>query len=134
MVKALRKRLIIAAIVLLAGGVAVAFTGDRVREAVSFVLLSPAEKKLVGEWKAIAMGGEVVTTLRADHTFTSAGGCLEGTSRGRWAIDGSDIIYYYGDQPARDAAAELHPFRMPIQRLIEVDREAREWLAKYAKK
>lgn len=134
MVKASRQKVMIASFALLAAFVAVALTRDRISEAVSFARLSPAEKKLVGEWKAIAMGGEVVTTFRADHTFTSVGGCLEGTSRGRWSIDGSDIIYHWGDQAAADAAAELHPFRMPIQQLISVDREAREWLAKYAKK
>jgi hypothetical protein len=129
MVKASRKRLIIAAVVLLAAAVVVGFAGHRIREAVCFVLLSPAEKKLVGEWKAIAMGGELVTTVRADHTFTSVGGCLEGTFRGRWSIDGSDVVYAYG-LPAADGATN----RMPMRRLVEVDREAREWLAKYANK
>jgi hypothetical protein len=133
MVKASRKSLIIGVIVLLAAGVAAALSADRVREAVSFVLLPPAEKKLVGEWKAIAMGGEVVTTLRVDHTFTSVGGCLEGISRGRWRIDGSDIVYSFG-LAAAQGGTEVEPVRMSIQQLTEVDREAREWLATYAKK
>ena len=133
MVKASRKKLIIAAVVLLAAAVVGACAGHRIREGVSFVLLSPAEKKLVGEWKSIAMGGEVVTTLRADHTFTSVGGCLEGTSRGRWSIHGSDLVFSFG-LPAADGAAEPEPARMSIPQLVEVDREAREWLATYAKK
>src|SRR5204863_9097487 len=122
MVKASRKKLIIAAVVLLAAAVVVVFAGDRVREAVSFVRLSPAEKKVVGEWKAIAMGGEVVTTIRADHTFTSVGGCLEGTSHGRWRLDGSDVLYSYGP-PATGGTTEHEPARLPIRRLIDVDRE-----------
>jgi hypothetical protein len=133
MMKASRKRLIIAAVVLLAAAVVVTFAGDRVREAVSFVRLSPAEKKLVGEWKAIAMGGEVVTTIRADHTFTTVGGCLDGTSHGRWSLHGSDIVYSFGP-PATDGATELEPARLPIRQLIDVDREARQWLAQYANK
>jgi hypothetical protein len=129
--KASRKKLLIASVALVAAAVVVVLAGDRVRDAVSFARLSPAEKKIVGEWKAIAMGGEVVTTIRADHTFTSVGGCLEGTSHGRWRLDGSDVLYSYGP-PATET--EHEPARLPIRRLIDVDREAREWLAQYAKK
>src|SRR5204863_9179776 len=133
MVKASRKKLIIAAVVLLAAAVVVVFAGDRVREVVYFVRLSPAEKKLVGQWKALAMGGEVVTTIRADHTFTTVGGCLDGASHGRWSVQGSDIVYSFG-LPATDGAARSEPVRLPIRKLVDVDREAREWLAQYAKK
>jgi hypothetical protein len=131
--KASRKKLLITFLALVAAAVVVVLAGDRVRDAVSFARLSPAEKKVVGEWKAIAMGGEVVTTIRADHTFTSVGGCLEGTSHGRWRLDGSDVLYSYGP-PATDGATEHESARLPIRRLIDVDREAREWLAHYAKK
>jgi len=95
--------------------------------------LSPAEKKVLGDWKTVSIGGETVTTFRADHTWTSVGGCLDVTLHGRWRVDGSEVVYWL-DRPAIDDLPALQPIRQPIQRLIDDDREARRWLAQIPKK
>src|SRR6266436_5656617 len=96
MVKAPRKKLVIA-VVVLGAAVAVVFAAQPIRDAISFVLLSPTEKKAVGEWKTISIGGPVVTTTHADHTWTSVGVCLDPSPpiRGTWRVEGSDIVYEF---------------------------------------
>jgi hypothetical protein len=78
------------------------------------------------------MGGEVVTIIRADHTYTTHGGCLEGAFDGRWRVDGSDIIYYSADRPSVEALGDSVVFRMPIQKLLGLDREERVFQAQNA--
>jgi hypothetical protein len=90
--------------------------------------LSPAEKKVVGEWQTYSIGGVIVNTIRADHTWTSVGGCLPdaGPTRGRWRVEGTDIVYEI-DQHQYPDMPKLGPFRQPIQRLIDDDRQVRSW-------
>jgi hypothetical protein len=90
--------------------------------------LSPAEKRLVGEWKSMSIGGEMVMTIRADHTWTSVGGCLPdvGPVHGRWRVDGNDFIYET-DQHQFPDAPKLKPLRVPIQQLVNDDRVVRSW-------
>ena len=130
-----RKKLVIAIVVLLAAAAVIAFARQPIRNAVCFAFLSPAEKKAVGEWTSISIGGPVVMTVRPDHTWTSIGGCLEPDIpiNGRWVVDGSDIIYSV-DLPVLDGEPRLQPQRVSIQELIDGDRAAREWLARNKRK
>ena len=130
-----RKKLIITIVVLLVAAAVIVFAHQPIRNAVCFVFLSPSEKKAVGEWTSISIGGPVVMTLRPDHTWTSIGGCLEPDIpiNGRWVVDGSDIIYSV-DLPVLDGEPPLQPQRVSIQELIDGDRKARDWLARSAKK
>ncbi len=85
--------------------------------------LSPDEKKVVGEWKTYSIGGEIVKTIRADHTWTSIGGCIEPAepTHGWWRIEGADIVYEI-DQRRFSDMPKIGPFRQPIQQLINDDR------------
>jgi hypothetical protein len=122
--KAQRKKLIIATVAVLAVVASITFAARPIRDAVCFALLSPPEKKLVGEWKS----GTVVNTLRPDHTFTSVGGCLPdaGPGRGWWRVEGTDIVYEI-DQCQFPGMPKIPPARQPIQQLIEDDRQTRSW-------
>ena len=133
MVKPSRKKLAIIALAALTAATTISLAARPIRLAVCFALLSPIERKVVGEWKGNAMGGETVTTIRADHTWTSTGGCLEGTSHGRWAVDGADIVYSL-DLPAIPDMPDPQPVRMPIQELIDYDRLMRSWAQNPPKK
>ena len=124
MVKAPRKKLVIAALVLFTAATAVSVARQRIRDGVYFALLSPSEKKMVGEWKSYSIGGVMVTTHRPDHTWTSIGGCLDGTSDGRWSVDGADIVYTL-DLPRVDDAPSPAPVRLAIRDLIEADQWVR---------
>jgi hypothetical protein len=119
MMKARRKKATITTLAVLAAVASITFAAHPIHDAVCFALLSPAEKKLVGEWKS----GTVVNTLRPDHTFTGVGGCLPdaGPTRGRWRVEGTDIVYEIDQQQYPDMP-KLGPFRQPIQQLIEDDR------------
>jgi hypothetical protein len=126
MVRAPRKKIIIAVLALLAIA-AITFAAQPIRDAVCFPFLSTTEKKVVGEWQASMLGGVSVTTIHADHRWTSVGGsCFGDDVRfvGRWRLDGSDVILsfdsrQFGDWPAPD------PRRFSIQQLIDEDRETR---------
>jgi hypothetical protein len=56
MVNASRKKLLFFSVVLLLCAVAIAFPAQSIRDAVCFPFLSPAEKKVIGEWKASMLG------------------------------------------------------------------------------
>ena len=114
--------------VVLITAAAITFPAQRIRDAVCFPFLSPTEKKVVGEWHAQLIGGLNVTTIHADHTWTSVGGsCFGDDVRpivGRWSVDGSDVVFsvdsrQFGDGPA------LKPRRCSIQQLIDGDRKTR---------
>ena len=123
MVSAPRKKLVIAIIVLLAAAAVALFARHPVRDAVYFALLSPSDKKMVGEWKSYSIGGVMVTTHRPDHTWTSVGGCLDVTTDGRWSVDGGDIVYTL-HLPRVDDWPSPAPVRLPIHELIE----ANQWV------
>ena len=129
--KAQRKKAIITTVAVVAAVASITFAAHPIRDAVCFALLSPTEKKLVGEWKS----GTVVNTLRPDHTFTGIGGCLPdaGPGRGRWRVEGTDIVYEIDQQQYPDMP-KLGPFRQPIQQLIEDDRQTRSWADKPGKR
>src|SRR6266446_4819438 len=112
MVKAPPKKLVIIVLVALAAAAVITFAARPARQAVCFALLSPAERKVVGEWKTWSIGGEIVNTLRADHTWTSIGGCLPdaGPSHGWWRVEGADIVYEIDQRPYPDMP-KLGPFR-----------------------
>jgi hypothetical protein len=133
MVRAPRKKFIIAVAVSTAAALAI-FAVHRASDAVRFAFLSATEKKVVGEWKIYSIGGEIVTTIRPDHTWTSIGGCLEPAEpiNGRWRVDGSDIVYTI-DQPYLEFQ-KIEPWRQPIQQLIDDDRQVRSWALRPAKK
>jgi hypothetical protein len=135
MVKAAPQKLVITVLVALAAAAVITFAARPARDAVCFALLSPAEKKVVGEWKTYSIGGEIVTTIRADHTWTSIGGCMVDAPplNGRWKVGGSDIIYSV-DLPVVDDAPPPEPVRVPIQQLIDDDRQVRSWADHPAKK
>ena len=127
MVRAPRKRVVIGVVVLVAA-VSAAFARHPIADAICFPFLSTAERKVIGKWQAEMIGGTNVTTVRADHTWSSVGGsCLGDDDRpivGRWKVDGSDLVLsfesrQFGDYPAPD------PKRLSIQRMIEGDRRAR---------
>src|SRR5438874_755200 len=126
-----RRKIVIAIIVLLAAAAVIAFARHPIRNAVYFALLSPAEKKAVGEWTSISIGGPVVMTVRPDHTWTSIGGCLEPDIpiNGRWVVDGSDLVYSI-DLPVLDDEPPLQPQRVSIQELIDGNRATHEWLVR----
>src|SRR5262249_30280580 len=130
-----RKKLVITIVVLLAVAAVGVFSWQPIRGAVCFVFLSPTEKKAVGEWTYISIGGPVVMTIRPDHTWTSIGGCLKPDIpiNGRWVVDGSDLIYSV-DLPVLDGEPPLQPQRVPIHDLIDGDRKAHEWLARNKEK
>jgi hypothetical protein len=90
--------------------------------------LSPAEKKIVGEWKTHSIGGEIVTAIHADHTWTSDGGCIDGVPpiHGRWRVDGSDIVFYLDSGHTADSSTPA-PVRQRIQQIIDDDRQVRSW-------
>ena len=129
MVKASRKKLVFLSAVVLLTAAAIAFPAQRIRDAICFQFLSPTERKVVGEWRASMLGGVSVTTIHADHTWSSVGGSCFGDEDdrpivGRWRLDGSDVVFsfdsrQFGDWPAPD------PQRLSIQRLIDEDRETR---------
>jgi hypothetical protein len=124
MVSAPRKKLAIAVATLLAAVAVIAFARQPLRDAAYFAFLSPSEKKVVGEWKSWSIGGLIVTTHRPDHTWTSAGGCLDGTSNGRWGVDGTDIVYTL-HLPRVDDWPSPAPVRLPIHDLIDADQWVR---------
>jgi hypothetical protein len=135
MVKAPPKKFVIIGLVALAAAAVITVAARPARQAVCFALLSPAERKVVGEWKTWSVGGEVVNTFRADHTWTSIGGCLPdaGPSHGWWRVVGADVVCEFDERPYPDAP-KLGPFRQPIQQLIEDDRQVRSWALQPAKK
>ncbi len=124
MVTAPRKNLVIMVVVLLVAAAVIVFARHPLRNAVSFALLSPTEKKLVGKWQTYSDGGVIVTTLRPDHTWTSVGGWIDAPLNGRWAVDGGEIVYSV-DLPPAAGAPPLKPVRRPIQQLIDDDRQVR---------
>src|SRR4051812_6745245 len=130
-----RRKIVIAIVVLLAVAAVVASARHPIRMAICYVLLSPAEKQAVGEWTSISIGGPVVMTVRADHTWTSVGGCLEPDIpiNGHWVVDRSDLVYT-PVLPFPDLAPPLDPQRVSIQELIDGNREAHEWLARNTEK
>jgi hypothetical protein len=134
MMKAPSKKFVILALVVLLSAACITLGARRIRDAVSFALLPSADKRVVGEWTNISIGGPVVTTFRADHTWTSIGGCLEPQTpiSGWWKVDGADVIYSV-DLPAVDGEPPLQPNRVSIEQLIDGDRKARDWLARNTK-
>ncbi|HMG06264.1 MAG TPA: hypothetical protein VK581_12460 [Chthoniobacterales bacterium] len=127
MVRTPRKKIVIAALALLAAS-AIAFAAQPIRDAVCFPFLSPPEKKIVGEWQASMLGGLSVTTIHADHRWTSAGGSCFGDGgpylSGHWRLDGADLIFsftpgQFGDLPAPS------PWRCSVQQLKDDDRQTR---------
>jgi hypothetical protein len=124
MVDASRKKLVIDALVLLTAAAAVPLARQPIRDAVYFALLSPPEKKMVGEWKGYSIGGVIVTTHRPDHTWTSVGGCLDVTTNGRWSVDGEDIVYSL-HLPRVDDWPSPAPVRVPVHDLVDLDQWVR---------
>lgn len=124
MVSAPGKKLVIVIVALLAAAAVVTFARQPLRDAVYYALLSPSEKKVVGEWKSWSIGGLIVTTHHPDHTWTSVGGCLDGISHGRWSVDGADIIHTL-DLPRVDDWPSPAPVRVPIHDLVEADQWVR---------
>jgi hypothetical protein len=127
MVSTSHKKLVLVSVVLVTAAV-IAFAARPIRDAVCFPFLSPSEKKVVGEWQTSMIGGVSVTTIHADHTWTSAGGSCFGDGgpylAGRWRLDGGDLVFSYypgqfGDLPAPS------PSRRSVQQLMEWDRETR---------
>jgi hypothetical protein len=106
----------------------VSFALQPIRDAVCFPFLSPTEKKVIGQWQAQLIGGVNVTSIHADHRYTSAGGsCFGDDVRpivGRWWIDGSDVVFQ-ADQYQFPADYHADPHRLAIQQLIDTDREVR---------
>ena len=119
-----RKKLIIVVVLLLAAAAVVTFARKPIRNAVCFALLSPTEKKMVGEWKSYSIGGVMVTAHRPDHTWTSVGGCLDVTTNGHWSVDGADIVYTLY-LPRVDDWPSPAPVRLPIHDLIDADQWVR---------
>ena len=124
MVKEPRKKLVIVTLVLFAAAAAVTVARQPIRDAVYFALLSSSEKKMIGEWKGYSIGGVMVTQHRPDHTWTSVGGCLDGTTEGRWRVDGTDIVYTL-HLPRVDDWPSPAPVRLPIHDLIDADQWVR---------
>ena len=127
MVKAQRKK--VAAVVLAPAAAAVIpFAAHPVRDTIQFARLSSSEKKVVGEWKTYSIGGVIVNTLRADHTWTSVGGCLPdaGPTHGWWKVEGTEVVYEIDQREFADMPA-IGPFRQPIQQLIADDQQVRSW-------
>lgn len=124
-----RKKLVIAILVLL-GAVVGVFSWQPLRSAICFAFLSPTEKKAVGEWTSISIGGPVVMNVRADHTWTSTGGCVQPDIpiNGRWMVIGSNLVCSV-DLPVLSGVPPLQ-WRVSIQGLIDGDRKAHEWLAR----
>ena len=106
----------------------VSFALQPIRDAVCFPFLAPTEKKVIGEWRAQMIGGVNVTTIHADHRWTSVGGsCFGDDVRpivGRWRIDGSDVVFQ-ADQYQFPADYHPDPQRLAIQELIDTDRKVR---------
>jgi hypothetical protein len=127
MVRAPRKKIVIAALALLAVS-AIAFAAQPIRDAVCFPFLSPTEKKIVGEWRASMLGGVSFTTIHADHRWTSAGGSCFGDGgphlSGRWRLDGADLIFSFTPSQFGDLSAPS-PWRCSVQQLIDDDRQTR---------
>src|ERR1051325_5847807 len=127
MVKASRKKLVIALVVLVAVATAV-FAIHPIRDAICIVFLSPAEKKVVGEWQASMLGGVSVMTIHADHTWSSAGGSCFGDGGpylvGRWRLDGADVVFSFASGQFGDLPAPP-PRRCSIQQLMDEDRQTR---------
>src|SRR3954453_9651645 len=124
----------VVALLAIAGGT---FAIPPVRHAIRFALLSPAEKRIVGEWWSYSIGGVVVERVRADHAWESEGGCIDPSPilRGRWRVDGSDLVVepdrtQFGDSPADVPLS----FRQPIKQIIDTDRQVRSFADKPAKK
>ena len=127
MVTAPRKKIVIATLALLAVA-AIAFGAQPIRDALCFPFLSATEKKIVGQWQASMLGGVSVTTIHADHRWTSAGGSCFGDGgpylSGRWRLDGADLVFsftpgQFGNLPAPS------PTRRSVQQLIDDDRQTR---------
>jgi shikimate kinase len=105
------------------------FALQPILDALSFPFLSPAEKKVVGEWRAQMIGGVNVTTIHADHTWSSVGGSCFGDEDdrpivGHWRIDGSDVVLQ-ADQYQFSDDFHPDPRRVAIQKWIDSDREVR---------
>src|SRR4051812_45970013 len=98
MVRASRKKLIVA-LSLLAAAIVVTFAAQPIRDAVCLPFRSPAERKVLGDWQSSMLGGVAVTTIHADHTWTSAGGTCFGDGgpylSGRWRLDGTDLVFSF---------------------------------------
>jgi hypothetical protein len=127
MVRASRKKLIVA-LSLLAAAIVVSFAAWPVRGAACLLFLSPAERKVLGEWQSSMIGGVAVTTIHADHTWTSAGGSCFGDGgphlSGRWRLDGTDLVFSF--TPGRfGRLAAPSPARLSVQQLIDDDRQTR---------
>jgi hypothetical protein len=115
-------------VVALVTGAAVAFPAQLIRDAVCFPFLSPAERKVLGEWQASMLGGVSVTTIHADHTWRSDGGSCFGDDGphliGRWRLDGSDLVFFFS--PGQFGTFPVpSPRRFPVQKLIDDDRQTR---------
>ena len=123
MLKAPPKKFIISGAILLVAALAV-FAAQPTRDIVCFPFLSSTEKKVVSQWLHSTIGGPVVTTIHADHTWTSPGGCLEPppTIHGHWRIENSDVVFDY-DASQFPAGYQADPRRRAIQELIDTDRE-----------
>jgi hypothetical protein len=106
----------------------VSFALQPIRDAVCFPFLSATEKIVVGKWRAEMLGGVNVTTIHADHRWTSVGGSCFGDDVppivGYWWIDGSDMVFQ-ADQYQFSAYFHPDPHRLAIQKLIDTDREVR---------
>jgi hypothetical protein len=131
MVSASRKKLVVVAAVLLAAAAVVAFATRPVRDAVRYAFLPAADKKVVGDWQTYSIGGVVVTSIHADHTWTGTGGCLQPppTVRGHWRVDGADVVLAADPDQFGDLTAPA-PTRVKIQQLIDDDRQVRSWASR----
>jgi hypothetical protein len=131
MVRASRKKVVIGLVIFIAAAVAVVALHP-VRDVICLPFLSAAEKRVVGTWHAHMIGGVNVTTIHADHTWSSVGGSCLGDDfapiTGHWRLAGSEIIFsldphQFGDLPTPDS------HRYAIEQLIDGDRQTRAWEA-----
>jgi|SRR5215212_5291747 len=136
MLKPPRKTLVIGLGMFIAAVTAV-FAFHPIRDAIGFPFLSPAEKQVIGKWRAQMIGGINVTTIHADHTWSSVGGSCLGDDFepivGRWRVDGSDIVFSLDAHQFGDLATP-DPSRCSIQQLIDGDRQTCAWIEQSQKK